>query len=497
MNNTKTKNKNEKIRVEVCSFTELQQLDYSLGLDNYQRPYVWGETKIRQLIDDLLAFQAQEKDSPDYYMGTLLLHQNDKKEKMFVIDGQQRLTSLCVLYHALKKRGLPERVDFHYRSAISVANIQRAHVLMQGAEAKKIGPSIFNRLCFTLIRVKNEDLAFTFFDTQNNRGVPLKATDLLKAFHLRAIHSSDAKQDENLQQHCARRWESIQVTGEKGKPSKENDFAPQLFHYYLWRARNWRGQKVIERETQNQVLESFQYQSIKSSSVAELPLYPGMNNRFASSLTLQANDEYQLSLQEQPISSSAAILPFALRQPIHQGVGFFLYAQKYATLINQLLHEDNPGTEIAAFRRFYQEVVMTLSHYLRELYKLAVLMYVDQFGTEQLLRFGLWLDHVFGAIRLEKKYIFKEAPLKFLKEADNNLLDVIAGAYRPDEVINFLKADTQAKTVYKGDKAAEVNRNKGVQGYYLNAVLNFYQKDSLDNKEYWMDEYISKEQNHG
>lgn len=41
---------------------------------------------------------------------------------------------------------------------------------------------------------------------------------------------------------------------------KRDDFAPELFSRFLWRARNWRGQKRIERESHDGMLETFQQQ---------------------------------------------------------------------------------------------------------------------------------------------------------------------------------------------------------------------------------------------
>lgn len=474
------------VDVSVKSFNKLQRFKYPLALDNYQRPYVWNDVKVRQLIDDLLEHQKQGKEAPNYYMGTLLLHRNDEKECFFVIDGQQRLTSLSVLYYVLEGGGLPDNIDFSYRSAISAVNIQKAKALFEKYADGELLKRVFSRLEFTVITVEREDLAFTFFDTQNNRGVPLKATDLLKAFHLRAINSDDSELDEQIQELCAKRWEHVQVKGEKGKQNRENDFAPELFHYYLWRARNWKGKRV-KRESRDDVIDTFQGQSVRSETVDEVKLYPGTSNAFAGSLALLSNDDYRLFPQPLDVSRHAAKLPFTLRQPIHQGIGFFLYAQKYASLINMLLHDENPEEEVAAFREFYFDVVCHLSHYLRELYKLAVLMYVDQFGWQQLLRFALHLDHVFGAIRFDKAYIFKEAPLKYLKEQSLNLLDVISGAYRPEEVIDFLKADTWANNVYVSDKVDGIERGKGVQGKYLDALLDYYEMDDLEGKVEWMD----------
>ena len=488
----------EEIKVEAVTLKELlEKAEFPLGFDNYQRPYVWTAKKIKQLLDDLVEFTNNQSSKPNYYMGVLLLHKNSEKEYLFVIDGQQRLTSLSVLHHVLTE-SLPENIKFEYRSPLSAKNIQQAKTIFS-AELKlenlrdKI-KNIFEQLTFTVVTVNNEDLAFTFFDTQNNRGVPLKATDLLKAFHLRAInskreeHSEEHKvDDEKLQMLCARRWENLQQHGEKEK-QKGSDFAPKLFHEYLWRARNWTGQKNIVRETHDDVLETFQTRSVFTEEVNKLPLYVNVNNCRASALTLQENDQFILHLKPIDLTNSAESLPFSLRQPIHQGVGFFLYAEKYATLIKQTLHDEEPTTELKAFRVFYKDVVKSLSHYLQELYLLAIVMYIDKFSHKQLLEFALWLDYSIGSIRLDKFYIFKQAPLNYLKHnSEQNLLDVIAGAYRADEIIYFLKMDESVRKIYEKG-AIDIECGKGVKGEYLQKSLEYYgkKKEDIKQKSTWI-----------
>jgi hypothetical protein len=131
-----------------------------------------------------------------------------------------------------------------------------------------------------------------------------------------------------------------------------------------------------------------------------------------------------------------------------------------------------------------------MSLYLKELYVLSIVMYYDKFGSEKLLEFSLYLDHVLGSIRLEKAYIFKEAPLKFLKESDNNLLDIISQAFRTEEVIQFLKNLSQENLIYTNDKT---ERNKGVQGVYKNSLLNYYDKTDFTSKQSWISESFIKE----
>ena len=45
----------KQVDVQVLSFNALLASGAKLALDNYQRPYVWTQEKIHQLLDDLNA----------------------------------------------------------------------------------------------------------------------------------------------------------------------------------------------------------------------------------------------------------------------------------------------------------------------------------------------------------------------------------------------------------------------------------------------------------
>ena len=65
----------------------------------YQRSYAWGEQQIDQLLEDLyLAFT--KKANTDYYLGTLVVMQREGGV-LEVVDGQQRLTTLTLLFRHL------------------------------------------------------------------------------------------------------------------------------------------------------------------------------------------------------------------------------------------------------------------------------------------------------------------------------------------------------------------------------------------------------------
>ncbi|MFC7411815.1 DUF262 domain-containing protein [Hydrogenophaga atypica] len=479
------------VRVEVLSFASLfNESADPLAVDTYQRGFVWNEDKVRQLADDLSAYQQKADLKPPYYMGTVLIHHHADKKKRFLIDGQQRITALCLLHWQLNN-SLPTKCALSY----SPKSARRIRTAVEVLRKHRCTPDagIFDQIVFTVISVDRVDLAFTFFDTQNNRGLPLHATDLLKAYHLRAVGAdADADADaasverkEALQTLCAQRWEGIQ----RGAPvmSHDQEFAQSLFVKFLWRARYWTGQRVT-LGGHNALMEEFQKHTWENKGdPATMPLYRSRHNQLGTALTLGRDGHGEIHTNRISLSPRAEDLPFAIRQPIHKGIGFFLYADKYAALLRRLVVDPTDSVEVLHFREVYEKLLMANSLFLREIFLLAAVMFADQFEDEKLWEFSLWLDHALGAIRLEKEQVRYEAAQNFFKQDTLNLLDVIASGYRPEQVVAHLKANhTHAKTY--SDETIEAG--KGVQGVYKQAVLTYYGRGdatSLNGKHAWID----------
>ena len=78
-------------------------------IPDYQRPYAWGEDECQTLWDDLFAFSFPDEDKDkfnkddEYYLGPIVTFRNDK-EKLEIIDGQQRLTTLMLLLRAFYEK---------------------------------------------------------------------------------------------------------------------------------------------------------------------------------------------------------------------------------------------------------------------------------------------------------------------------------------------------------------------------------------------------------
>lgn len=84
--------------ISCYSLGELLGGEKRFRIPLYQRSYAWGEREIDQLLEDLwMAFKSNRK---NYYLGTLVVMQREGNI-LEVVDGQQRLTTLTLLFRQL------------------------------------------------------------------------------------------------------------------------------------------------------------------------------------------------------------------------------------------------------------------------------------------------------------------------------------------------------------------------------------------------------------
>src|SRR5690625_574094 len=99
------------VKVEDATYEDFfrNKAIYPIGIDSYQRPYVWTIDKVIELVEDLTEHLEAGHQVP-YYMGTILLHQNEEAKRLYLIDGQQRMTTLSILYFIVHGTLLSDRM---------------------------------------------------------------------------------------------------------------------------------------------------------------------------------------------------------------------------------------------------------------------------------------------------------------------------------------------------------------------------------------------------
>lgn len=160
-----------------------------LSIPDYQRIYCWENKQIESLWRSLSSIN---KNLP-YHLGTIILqNRNDKYE---IVDGQQRLVTLSLILWGLGYKGNIPLLNERFRNNDAIRHIKNAKAVITTLlrELRDCGilAAVLGSLRFSVIVINgdNLDLGYTFFSTQNSKGVKLTDYDLLKAHHLRYIIS--------------------------------------------------------------------------------------------------------------------------------------------------------------------------------------------------------------------------------------------------------------------------------------------------------------------
>lgn len=221
-------------------FELLVTKNFSFHVPAYQREYAWTETQIEDLWTDLVDFWDQRDSDEDYLLGQVILSPKNKASlEYFIVDGQQRFTTLCVLFAAARdfaednfgktatkevselseltktllftmqsgtkaprlevtkggqkaflnfiggEREHPNSVD---QSAQNIKDNYLSLVQKFAARFEKEKPSKFfsflemvrKNIVLIVITLPGDEQALDFFERTNDRGLPLNQADLMK-----------------------------------------------------------------------------------------------------------------------------------------------------------------------------------------------------------------------------------------------------------------------------------------------------------------------------
>lgn len=67
-------------------------------IPKYQRGYAWEKSNVRDLFEDI---QEAIEVKANHYIGTIVLSKTDRNDYFYVVDGQQRITTITLIIHAL------------------------------------------------------------------------------------------------------------------------------------------------------------------------------------------------------------------------------------------------------------------------------------------------------------------------------------------------------------------------------------------------------------
>lgn len=234
------------------------------SIDYYQREYQWYDKQMRELVDDLTGKFQEEfqrgdprtkvQEYPHYFLGSIIISENPPRK--FIVDGQQRLTSLTLLLIFLRnlQKDCPTKVNvdemiqsekFGQRSfnldiderapamealyegrpfdvvdySESVRNLVLRYADLETQFPEDLRTDalpyfidwLLENVHLIEITAYSDDDAYTIFETMNDRGLSLSPVDMLKGYLL-------AKIDERHRTSASNRWrDQIRALNDEGK----------------------------------------------------------------------------------------------------------------------------------------------------------------------------------------------------------------------------------------------------------------------------------------
>ena len=214
------------------SIMELLRTD-NLEIPDYQRPYKWSAKNIEDLLTDISHAIDESKRYPSdykYRIGTILLHEDKETNKLYIVDGQQRVISVALICLALDPDFRCRITDIKFTNEDTKKNISanlkfiKQWFSLTPPDVKMSFLSSLDTIIEVIvISVDEQSEAFQLFDSQNSRGKSLYPHDLLKAYHLREMSNNLFEME-----HAVKMWEDVE-------PSEIKD----LFKDYLFPICNW------------------------------------------------------------------------------------------------------------------------------------------------------------------------------------------------------------------------------------------------------------------
>ena len=403
---------------EVLSVEELFSDNAGkLRIPAYQRKYAWTAEQVGALCKDILAAVAEKH--REYHIGTLILHENG--EWLDVVDGQQRLTTICLLSDDPAACRLEvESGDKEY-SPFGKISAKDADELREAVHAKGIDLGTVRKFLpnctFVVITVKNVEEAFQLFDTQNGRGKPLTPDNLLKAFHFHEMTHSCLDVDKTRQYELESAWEGISTGWEEERPREQKlrwldgPLLPHLIGEHLFRLRLWcRGDNYVAFSpyTRFSVAKLGEFKGVTLGDGCDVP--PCHADAFLRQFFRRHYGRAGLCLNGLPSRLGQGernprfLDPFqSIPQPIINGEDFFLYILNCATAY-KMLFGDTKTSSLAAFRDFYRGYCLEEpgawhcgNRYARHVFESLCLLMFDRFGRDGLMshyrllyRFAYW-----------------------------------------------------------------------------------------------------------
>ncbi|WP_042690714.1 DUF262 domain-containing protein [Azospirillum sp. B506] len=231
------------IKAEERALLNIFCNDFWFRIPTYQRSYAWEAEQVNELLEDLRNAMAGDDplrpitDLSPYFLGSIVLIKAPNRSEADVVDGQQRLTTLTMLFAVLRELAPPGMVADTLHSLVCEAGnpltgavgrfrlqlrdkdrlyfqqmVQRREGLathadqaigdltdvqrrirtnalflrrklseMTAGERDRLAAFLIQRCYLVVVSASDQRSAIRIFSVMNNRGLDLSPTDILKA----------------------------------------------------------------------------------------------------------------------------------------------------------------------------------------------------------------------------------------------------------------------------------------------------------------------------
>ncbi|STQ84993.1 DUF262 domain-containing protein [Helicobacter fennelliae] len=263
---------------KICIAKLLSEDGQKFVIPEYQRPYRWANDECETLWNDIISVFGDGSDIEEYFLGSIVTYKNDNGE-LEIIDGQQRITTLTLLYRAFyetfkteeeKAKGDYPRDfgkcvwDYERDKGLLFENCHLSSQVVTDADEKILKQLLsencevenkhsnyaknydyfydkllnfkqekslvwkgfcemfLGRKLFVLLVVcDSQESAMTIFNTLNSRGLPLSNADILKGYIYKKVSAKT---------EFANAWKDIESKVGDSDNIKDLDF---LFLQYM------------------------------------------------------------------------------------------------------------------------------------------------------------------------------------------------------------------------------------------------------------------------
>ena len=393
----------------IGALTIKELFEKNLKIPRYQRPYLWQKEQVIDLIEDLSFALSTKKDK--YLIGNMIFHQEDSKEEINIVDGQQRITTLALILKVINEKNCKFEFLNEELNSLSYKSIVDNYELIQnkfknyGEKKTDFSRFICEKVIITYIKANTLDEAFMLFDSQNTRGKPLDRKDLLKVHHIRFINSYQK------QKTVAKKWEEI-TKKSNGEDKFDNvDFVLNNLAFI---------RKAIRQElnAEDLVYVDVFKEFIAEDNITTLNNYnqPPIFENFDFNL-----DTKEISLISKSfdlkgflkIGNGLEFLPFEIIQSIEGGERFFWFVLKYVELIKNLKSKNTLFNQLDG-------ISGNGNLFLKKIYQSVLILFVDKFGVDDFDEFAIKFFILLLNFR-QKEQVRKEGVVKFEWEKEKEL----------------------------------------------------------------------------